>query len=36
MSKDPMHQTPFCQIIPLKTKRDLPDCIAPFPLQQQE
>ncbi|PTB33719.1 cytochrome-c peroxidase [Photobacterium phosphoreum] len=34
MSKDPAHQTPFCQIIPLKTKQDPSNCITAFPLQQ--
>ncbi|OBU29367.1 cytochrome-c peroxidase [Photobacterium kishitanii] len=34
MSKDPAHQSPFCQIIPLKTKQDPPNCITAFPLQQ--
>ncbi len=34
MSKETAHQTPFCQIIPLKNKQDLPTCIAAFPLQQ--
>ncbi|SMY15637.1 cytochrome-c peroxidase [Photobacterium aquimaris] len=34
MSKDPAHQSPFCQIIPLKTKQDPPNCITAFQLQQ--
>ncbi|WP_408900086.1 cytochrome-c peroxidase [Photobacterium piscicola] len=34
MSHDFAHQSPFCQIVPLKTKQDLPNCIAPFPLQK--
>lgn len=34
MSNDPKHQNPFCQIVPLKTKQDLPNCIAPFPLKK--
>lgn len=34
MSKEIAHQTPFCQIVPLKNKQDLPNCITAFPLQQ--